>query len=513
MFSLALMVALAAQPHRVAVVVGSNSAVEGRVTLRFAHHDANQLAAVLTQSGGFKADDVHVLLDPRPDAVIAALSTARTRLTEQDLLLFYYSGHADEASLYPGGERLGLEVLRGQLGDGGIGMRIGIIDACRGGAWTQAKGLSPTAPFSVGLHGLSSEGTALLASSSGLEDAHETDQLSGSFFTHHLIAGLRGAADASGDGQVTLSEAFAYANRFTVRDTATRSKMTQHPSFDLRLRGRQDVVLTTIGGDSTQLLVAQQEGPLEVVQLSTGITVVEGLPGEQILRLALPPGPYLVRRVVEGGVRSREVQVKSGEATRVDESALLLVGSSSLPSKGGGSGARRHHLLEVALGYAPFDPFLQSATVNASWSWLISKTLGWQVVHATYGLMVKTRLFDQLERDFNVQPSALLAPGWELDSAFVWSPQIFEAPGSSVFASLSVGPAIVGINSATAFSHVAPGVSFGASATWLFFKPLGSEFELGATFSIRDAVTSSRSGVMHFVNATLGVQFALGALN
>ena len=34
-----------------------------------------------------------------------------------------------------------------------------------------------------------------------------------------------------------------------------------------------------------------------MVQLSTGVTVVEGVPGEQVLRLALPPGPYLVRRV------------------------------------------------------------------------------------------------------------------------------------------------------------------------------------------------------------------------
>jgi hypothetical protein len=210
-------------------------------------------------------------------------------------------------------------------------VRVGIIDSCRGGGWTQAKGLTAAAAFEVKAPALASEGTALLAASSGLEDAHnEAEALQGSFFTHHLVAVLRGAADQSGDGQVTLSEVFAHADRLTIRDTATHSPQPQHPSFDMRLRGRRDVVLAEVGGRPTTLTVAQKEGPLQLVQLSTGIVLVEATPGEQLLRIALPPGGYLVRRLTPEGVRSLEVQVAAGRSIRVDETSFTLVGEPSL---------------------------------------------------------------------------------------------------------------------------------------------------------------------------------------
>ncbi len=509
--TLCLTVLSTAAPHRVAVVVGSNSAVEGRAALRFAHHDAEDLAEVLIHSGGFATGDVHVLLDPQPAQVLAAMKEARGQITEhsgQDMLLFYYSGHADENALYPGGQRLALDVLRAQLSDEAVSMRIGIIDACRGGSWTQAKGLSPTAPFTVGLNGLSSEGTALLASSSGIEDAHETDALSGSFFTHHLIAGLRGAADASGDGQVTLSEAFAYANRFTVRDTATRSAMTQHPSFDLRLRGRQDVVLTTIGGESTQLLVSQTAGPLEVVQLSTGITVVEGLPGEQILRLALPPGPYLVRRIDDGVVHSREVMVKAGEATRVDESALLLVGSPVMPSKGVTHATQRRFMGDVSVGLAPINPYVQGLTLNAAITWLPSRHFGWQILHGTYSVLRQTSFADQLIRDFGVLPTSVLVPGWSVDTALAWNPELFHSTASSLSVTVVAGPALVGMVDLSRHGSVAPAVMFGGSISWVFLNPGELGFDVGGVLSVRDSVALN-SGT-HFLNTTLGLQMAFG---
>ena len=53
----------------------------------------------------------------------------------------------------------------------------------------------------------------------GLEEAHESELLRSSFFTHHWIAGLRGAADRDADGLVTLGEAFDYAKGLTVRDS------------------------------------------------------------------------------------------------------------------------------------------------------------------------------------------------------------------------------------------------------------------------------------------------------
>jgi hypothetical protein len=60
---------LAAVPDptlRLAVVVGSNHAVEGRAPLRFAQGDARAVADVLQETGGFAKQDVNLLLEPGP---------------------------------------------------------------------------------------------------------------------------------------------------------------------------------------------------------------------------------------------------------------------------------------------------------------------------------------------------------------------------------------------------------------------------------------------------------------
>ncbi|HEX5754022.1 MAG TPA: caspase family protein [Archangium sp.] len=322
---------------RLAVVVGANRAAPGRTPLRYAHRDARSVASVLVEAGQFSRDDVLVLEDPEPSRVLAALDSRLERLGKEGregLLLFYYSGHSDDRALYPNGQPLELKALRARLEDERAAVRVGILDACQGGSWTRAKGLSPAAPFAVEVPlALSSEGSVLLASSTGQEASHETDELQGSFFTHHLVAGLRGAADEGDDGQVTVGEAFAYAQRLTIRDTSLRGEAVQHPSFDLRLRGRQDLPLTRLASASSTLEVRQELGPLQVIQLHTGLVVLEVPEGRRALRMALPVGPYLVRRRTPEGTFARELQVEAGKSVTVLEENLELVGAPGLAAK------------------------------------------------------------------------------------------------------------------------------------------------------------------------------------
>ena len=60
----------------------------------------------------------------------------------------------------------------------------------------------------------------MITSSAAREAALESAEIEASFFSHHLISGLRGAADTSGDGLVTLAEAYQYA--FTHRSEERR---------------------------------------------------------------------------------------------------------------------------------------------------------------------------------------------------------------------------------------------------------------------------------------------------
>jgi hypothetical protein len=313
----------AAGLRRIAVVVGANDPPPGRQALRFAHDDAKEIAEVL-RVGGFAVGDVHVLLDPRPAEIIAVLDQIAQTVSAAGgdaLVVFYYSGHSDGQSLFPHGEAIALADLRSRVEHIGARIRVGILDTCRGGSWTQSKGLSVGPPL-ADLLNVGTEGTALVSSSSGVENAHEAEALHGSFFTHHLAAGLRGAADSSHDGNVTLQEAFDYARERTVRDSARIATTPQHPSFDLALRGRQDIVLTSLSSSTSAIEVTALHASLEVIHLQSGATVADAPAGQGAVRIALPPGRYMVRSVVGGHVSTREVEIHAGETVTVAESQL-----------------------------------------------------------------------------------------------------------------------------------------------------------------------------------------------
>jgi hypothetical protein len=524
--ALLTLLVLAAEPPRRAVLVGSNTAIDGRTPLRFAHGDARSLADVLITSGGFAKQDVTVLLDASPADVLAALDQARTALTaqrEEGLLVFYYSGHADQRALYPAGKELPLDQLRTRLSGDAAGVRIGIIDACRGGGWTQAKGLAPVAPFEVGLPSLASEGTALLAASSGLEDAHEAETLQGSFFTHYLVSGLRGAADSTGDGQVTLSEAFAYANRLTIRDTASTARVPQHPSFDLRLRGRQDVVLTSSENTTTQLVLEQTAGPLEVVQLSTGVTVAEASPGEQLLRLTLPPGSYLVRRLTGGEVRSKEVQVVANQATRLEESALTLVGSNAVSKGPESRSISGRHELSVGLGVSPLDPFYVGAISSLDYTYFFTRFFGWRALQFSYSFNVQTGFRRELEQQFGVKPEPLSIHG-ALHTAAAWSPSVISGPKGTelrLYFTLGGGAmlrevSLTLLESATRGSTTGPGARLevlpaaAGSLEILWMLASVGQDGLGLRLSVSEVMGFSSFGLAHLATANLALVGTFG---
>jgi len=371
--------------RRVAVVVGANAAAPGRKPLRFALSDARAVADVLRDRGGFAAADVRVLLEPTPEAVLAALDDALRAAGKVDvdtMVFFYYSGHADTASLFPSGRPLSVAELRRRLDDDRAAMRIGVIDACRGGGWTGSKGLSESQVFDIAqaFH-LATEGSVLISSSAGLEEAHESAALRGSFFTHHWNAALRGAADRNSDDKVTLGEAFEYARVLTIRDTALETETPQHPSFWFNLKGRGDPPLAELSPGSSVVELDQRKGPLQVIHLGTGLLVAELPRGQRRVRVSLSPGRYLVRRRADKTIQAREVQLGAGQRVAVAESSLSSARIGQFQPKGDmdaeiSTQAEPVHrpsppsefLLSYGMGQTTYTVSEQSPTSNASYS-------------------------------------------------------------------------------------------------------------------------------------------------
>jgi len=149
------------------------------------------------------------------------------------------------------------------------------------------------------------------------------------------VAGMRGAgATPRGDGVVTITDAFTYARDRTVRDSAVVAEQPQHPSFSMNLRGRADLPLARVDSSPTALELRETEGPLQLIDLASGLVVLEVPSGKRTLRLAVPLGRYLLRRQGERGTYAREMQVEPGATAVVTEEDLFMAPSMAGTDKG-----------------------------------------------------------------------------------------------------------------------------------------------------------------------------------
>src|SRR4051812_50159752 len=62
-----------------AIVVGSNAGGPGQTDLRYSEDDARRVGALLTELGGYKADQVDVVVHPTPEVLRDRLLQARAR--------------------------------------------------------------------------------------------------------------------------------------------------------------------------------------------------------------------------------------------------------------------------------------------------------------------------------------------------------------------------------------------------------------------------------------------------
>ena len=295
-----------AEERRFALVIGDAKGGAGTRPLRYAERDARRMHAILTRLGGVQADDVRLLTGASAGDVRAALAdlSARARQAkergDETVLLVYYSGHAKDGDLRLGDSRMPLGELREALRGAPADVRIGLLDSCQSGAITRGKGIRTVPAFDVQQAQMAStrpKGLVLIASSSADEESQESDEIGASFFTHYLASGLLGDADASGDGKVTLAEAYAYAYSRTVGQTAESRAGAQHPVYLYDLGGAGDVVLTELAPARGALVFpASAEGVYVVLDGSRrAIAEVAKARGDQ-RRLALAPGDYLVKK-------------------------------------------------------------------------------------------------------------------------------------------------------------------------------------------------------------------------
>ena len=296
-------VAAAETPVTYALVVGSNAAGPGQVPLKYAEDDARRVAHILGELGGYEPANIDVVLHPTPTVLrerIALLEkrvAAETAAGRQARVFFYYSGHARATAIDLGSGGVPLAELRQRLFGMPATLNIVVLDACQSGAFSRVKGATPAADFSFNSRQqLDASGIAVLASSSGSELSQESEQLKSSYFTHHLLVGMRGAGDANNDGTVSVDEAYRYAYHQTLLSTAMTAVGGQHVSLEVDLKGHGEVPLSFPRAATRSItLPAGVEGQTLVHDRRAKVVVAETYKAKGApTRIAVAPGEYEV---------------------------------------------------------------------------------------------------------------------------------------------------------------------------------------------------------------------------
>lgn len=345
LFAVAVSPDAAAAVVRYAVVIGNNDGASDEARLRFAESDATKLGGVLNQLGRFPPENTIVLHGGSSEDVRRVLIAVNDRIRsdtndgDEVVLFVYYSGHADAENLHLGDDELAVRTLRQLVRGSSANVRMLMLDACRSGALTRVKGVRSSKRFDVKLdETLDHDGMVLLTSSSASEDAQESDELRGSFFTHYFVSGLLGAADADDDGAVTLSEAYAHAYDSTLRASSQTLYGVQHPTFAMNIKGKDDFVLTWLGdGGNTRARIRLLDGRTSLLFAGgrDGSVVAEVSARDAVREISVEPGRYFVRARARDHLLEGTIRVKPGEVRVVNVRELERIEYARLARKGG----------------------------------------------------------------------------------------------------------------------------------------------------------------------------------
>jgi hypothetical protein len=235
-----------------AVVIGINSYPKAP-QLKYAVEDARAFKQYLLEQNKIPAENVILLLNE--EATLAKLrSTLGTHLKnkagKEDMVILFFAGHGatERDVMSPDGDGLEKYLLPydadpKDLYASSLPMRevshifqrirserlIFLVDSCysgaSGGRTIASSGHRANISDAFLERITSGRGTVILTASGANEVSAESDEYRHGVFTHFLLQGLKGDADADKDRLITVDEAFGYVSRHVPQATGQE----QHP--------------------------------------------------------------------------------------------------------------------------------------------------------------------------------------------------------------------------------------------------------------------------------------------
>jgi hypothetical protein len=351
---------LRAEPQRWLLAVGSNHGLAEDDTLLFAEHDADDFARVMQELGSVPAAHVRLLHSPSLAELHTSLSKLAAVTAADSTVFVYFSGHGSRDELHLAGAQLTRAELERSLSQIPARLRVLLVDACRGAKPVlRSKGFVPTAPIEI--VDRTQRGLVVLHSAAPGEAANESERLQGGVFTHHLVQGLRGAADADGDARINVSEAYVYA----YNQTRFETQSLQNPISQQLLEGSGPLVLTTLTASLNTALLTLPSDTLTHYRVYAKGSHAEVASAwaerNKTPRLALPPGRYVISRSNDRQTTIAEVLLHDASETRLAHAEFAPLSDGAVTSRGDagvelradGHSTRYPHALTAGVGILP----------------------------------------------------------------------------------------------------------------------------------------------------------------
>lgn len=228
-----------------ALVVGVAS-YDHMPALRYTDDDAYRFYAFLKslEGGALPDEQVRVLIDEEAtrENVLSNMDEVFGMAGPNDLIIFYFSGHGLNGSFLPidfdgFNNKIGHEEVAAAFNKSKARFKLCLADACHSGSLIAMRSAEPEPELVKFYTNLAKavSGTALLMSSKADETSLESSGLRQGVFSHFLIRGLKGEADANKDKVITVQELFDYINE-KVRDyTGKRQSPVIKGTYDPKM--------------------------------------------------------------------------------------------------------------------------------------------------------------------------------------------------------------------------------------------------------------------------------------
>ncbi len=240
--------------------------------LHFAVNDAQELHRTLFDSAyKFKTRRIDILLSDDQNknealrrSILKKLSQVAQNTSENDLLLFYFSGHGDLVSGEPylcpsdtesdfvSDTAIPLARVREIIEASRASVKLLILDACHLGARLGSKSFDKSKEFNEKTKNIfrGVRGLAMLASSAREETSLENTEKEHGIFTYFLLEGLRNhlIVDKNEDAQISVTEIFNFV------------------ALNLRAHGQQPTIILEGSGDLPMFYVSSSPSLLNPIR-------------------------------------------------------------------------------------------------------------------------------------------------------------------------------------------------------------------------------------------------------